>query len=409
MFADHFGDKEYNFHECVNLEHNIKRCYDRLMQFLKNFFKYEFLACPVDYKDVEVNRIDVSFNQIFRSKNEALQYLEYQKRLKKKFFRDEDGLRHEYPDEKVFNRTTSLMYVTKRYSAKIYHKGSEYAKHDAKQHAKINKRKKHDLFKIPDIQALADRTLRYELTIRNTQLNYLHKTQIFRRKCPYFQAYYKVYTDVLRKEQRNERIAQKLGKMDAAQHEAYMKENPYEKISKEERYAKKIVSHLITKKTFFLLAVNEETDAYNRRSINADCNAALFSKGLLMACLGQLLDFMHQFEVKDLPPEEAIRQKIQQHNKSRYNKLPEGEMMRFYAQMIKIGSFKEAGRIMQISRATLYRYKKRFKKIGIGENNLIPLTPDGLPNAPFDFRTYHEIMTYTTAFRYQNPLFRLDL
>jgi hypothetical protein len=30
------------------------------------------------------------------------------------------------------------MYVTKRYSAKIYHKGSEYEKNDRKEHERIN-------------------------------------------------------------------------------------------------------------------------------------------------------------------------------------------------------------------------------------------------------------------------------
>src|SRR5262249_16907202 len=158
---------------------------DKLETFLKTFFKTEFLFCPVDWKDVEVNRIDVCFNQMFPTRKEALKYLEYQKRLKKKYARDEAGVLREY--------ATSLMYVTKRYSAKIYHKGSEYEKNDQKEHLKINQEKGREYFNTSEYQGLSDRMLRYELTIRNTMLNYLHKRYLFRTKCPYFRANLKEY------------------------------------------------------------------------------------------------------------------------------------------------------------------------------------------------------------------------
>jgi hypothetical protein len=56
--------------------------------------------------------------------------------------------------KKVFLReySTSLMYVTKRYSAKIYHKGSEYEKNDLKEHLKINKEKGQEYFKTKSFQ-----------------------------------------------------------------------------------------------------------------------------------------------------------------------------------------------------------------------------------------------------------------
>jgi hypothetical protein len=219
----------------------------------------------------------------------------------------------------------------------------------------------------------------------------------------------KVYQEVQRKEQRNERISKNIGKLDPSLREAYRKENPYEKINPEERTAKRYVSHLITKKTHFLLAVPPESENYNRVTYNRQCDVARFSKSLLKACMYQLVEFMRQFEVKELPQEEAVRRLIQEYNRTHMRKIPEVEMIRFYVQLLKIGSFKEAGKIMQISRATLFRYKDRFRKIGIRDNNLIPLTPDGLPDAPLDFRRYHEIVTYSNIFRYKNTLFQLDL
>ena len=64
-------------------------------------------------------------------------------------------------------------------------------------------------------------------------------------------------------------------------------------------------------------------------------------------------------------------------------------MVGFYKELLKIGSFKDVGKFNYMSRATIYRYKQRFKKIGITENNLIPLTMDGIPQAPIDLRDYH--------------------
>jgi hypothetical protein len=122
MFVDHLGHRDYTYHFCSELEHNIERSFTLLEKFLEGFFKNEFLFLEIDYKDVEVHRIDVCFNQVFRSKQDAIKYLEYQKRQRKKYSRDEEGVMKDY--------ATSLMYVTKRYSAKIYHKGSEYEKND---------------------------------------------------------------------------------------------------------------------------------------------------------------------------------------------------------------------------------------------------------------------------------------
>src|SRR5205085_12548093 len=137
---------------------NINESYDLLISFLRKFFHWEFMMCTVQFTDVEINRIDVCFNQVFKSKDDALLYLEYQKRLKKKYARDENGVMRGYE--------TSLMYVTSRYSAKIYHKGTEYEKHDKKEHLKYNKEKATQYFKTEKLQAIADRVLRYELTLR---------------------------------------------------------------------------------------------------------------------------------------------------------------------------------------------------------------------------------------------------
>ena len=115
MFIEHDRDKEFKMFSSQTLEYNLQKSYKLLSNFIANFFKREFTICNIDLKNVEINRIDVCFNQVFNSKEDALLYLEYQKKLKKKNARDEQGVMHDW--------TTSLMYKTRRYSAKIYHKG----------------------------------------------------------------------------------------------------------------------------------------------------------------------------------------------------------------------------------------------------------------------------------------------
>lgn len=61
------------------------------------------------------------------------------------------------------------MYVTKNYSFKVYHKGTEFLKHDYKQLSKRNPLNL-DLGKL---QRQADCILRYEMTFRNKMFTYL--------------------------------------------------------------------------------------------------------------------------------------------------------------------------------------------------------------------------------------------
>ncbi len=64
-------------------------------------------------------------------------------------------------------------------------------------------------------------------------------------------------------------------------------------------------------------------------------------------------------------------------------------MMGFFNDLLRTGSFKETAKHNYMSRATLYRYKARFKKIGITECNLIPITENGIPLAELDLGQYH--------------------
>ena len=134
MYCEHIWNRDFIYYHNSQLDYNLKRTYKRLINFIQNFFKREFMLPDiVDLSLVEINRIDLAFNQVFEDKQAALQYLEYQKKIRKKNIRVNSNNFRDYE--------TSLMYITKRYSLKIYHKGTEYARNDIKEHEKINKEK----------------------------------------------------------------------------------------------------------------------------------------------------------------------------------------------------------------------------------------------------------------------------
>ncbi|WP_306643766.1 phage/plasmid replication domain-containing protein [Sanyastnella coralliicola] len=171
-----------------------KLLFDRLLKQIKMFLNSIGSGAPIDYTLVEITRVDLCYNQIFPSKRAALGYLEWQKNIKKKYSRDSSDSMQSYK--------TSISYRTSNYTFKIYHKGAEYEKHDAKRHAQINseaweKRKKHlqkvgmlvppdeqkkfEIFDIKTLQSVADRMLRYEITIRKDYMSLKYMENFFRR------------------------------------------------------------------------------------------------------------------------------------------------------------------------------------------------------------------------------------
>ncbi|ASQ41212.1 hypothetical protein [Flavobacterium phage FLiP] len=144
--------------------------YDKLLHFLHHFFITYFTLKP-DNKDIEINRIDLCFNQIFDTKENALRYLEEQKNINIKHANSDTNkfVAYSESDDLGVSTAQTIFYKTKEYSFKIYHKGSEFKKNDLKQLMKANPFNLH----LGEVSDLADRMLRYELTARKGLFNYL--------------------------------------------------------------------------------------------------------------------------------------------------------------------------------------------------------------------------------------------
>jgi len=384
LFIRHNYDNRYVFHEGISLEHNLKVAHPLLISFIQKFFRWEFLfGYHVDLKDVEINRIDICFNQVFRSKEDALLTLEYQKRLKKKYARNEDGVMKEY--------ATSMMYVTRRYSAKIYHKGTEYEKHDKKEHKKFNEKKGTRYFDTEKYQKFSDRILRYEMTFRHTYLNYLHKSKLFRRKCSLWKSLYDQYLLVEIGKQSNDRIARKVGTLKTDEEkQKYMLAHPYTFPSKLAKQSHKQVEKIISRKRYFMAASTMDSDIFNARTVTYNDDRVLFSPQLMELLTSKFMSFVKEFQIKHLPGEDIVRQRILQYNEMHPRGfLPINEMLSFYSLLQKHGSFKEAMKFSRFSRATNYRYIDRFDKIQINDKHIRPVDKSfGIPKAPLDLRDY---------------------
>lgn len=146
------------------------------IMFIRKFLRENFIQIPLD-EDIEINRIDFCYNQFFNNKADALMYLDEQKKLVETYARSSKNSFRTY--------ATSLMYVTQNYSFKIYHKGTEFERHDYKELQKRNKQN-HDL------KALYEHSqciLRYEMTFRCKMLNYLATHNFMNSKSENYNAY----------------------------------------------------------------------------------------------------------------------------------------------------------------------------------------------------------------------------
>jgi len=385
MFCEHYKSKNFNYSRNSLLDYNLKCAYERLILFIRDFFSREFVfENMIDLSEVEINRIDLCFNQVFFDKSYALEYLEYQKKLRKKNLNIKSNNFREYE--------TSLMYSTKRYSVKIYHKGTEYAKHDRKEHLRINKEKGREYFDIEGLQSFSDKMLRYEVTVRDSMLSYLYNHKLFRKNCPVHKARYEVYKKVEAAKLKNERIAKRTGtyKIDFFK-KKYIENHPYLIIDKNDLIIHKKMSRLLNHNRCFLLKSNPSIDAFNSKTISATFDPrAFFSKALFIECAKFFKSFILEFQIKEKPSECVVRDRISKYNSEHYDKLPEKEMLKIYA-LLQNFTFEEIMKKGLYSRATFFRYKSRFNKIGITQNSIVSTEHI---SAPLDLAQYHSQIIY---------------
>jgi hypothetical protein len=137
--------------------------YGALVKSVKYFFNYFFPTIKINYGAVVLNRWDLCFNQIFKDKEESLKALHY---IKLKHSKKTDTQNYE----------TSFISLSKTKYFKIYHKGSEFTKHDLK---------KFKSDQLNRIQTFADSILRFEKKITAKNINYFYVTKFKFKNQPF--------------------------------------------------------------------------------------------------------------------------------------------------------------------------------------------------------------------------------
>lgn len=146
---------------------DVSSIYRKLLSFIPDFF-LKYFSESVNLLDIDVERIDLCFNQYFNNITDLKNTIKSQQQSAHKYARSSKNKGRNYADE-------TMMYNTADYSFKIYHKGPEFAKHDYKELQKNNSNN----FSLGTLQRDADLCLRYEATFRKSFFRNIYKQKFF--------------------------------------------------------------------------------------------------------------------------------------------------------------------------------------------------------------------------------------
>jgi hypothetical protein len=402
--------------------------YKRLKQFIKLFFDWLYPASislgVIDLTKVEINRLDFCYNQFFQTKYDALNYLTYQKRLRKKFTREFAGGRQSYE--------TSIFYQTDRYSVKVYHKGAEYQKKDRVEHEKINKRAlkkiidssgneamikaKEIVFKISDkdilteqglkrfegLSSVAERILRYELTCRNSYISYLYRNNIWRNKTKEMKELKQDFNEVTKMVKRIDRLL-KLKRFEEYQklYHEFLKIPKYKKLNSQK------YENVINQRVKFMVSKSREMDIFNnewhelektKNGFRADCPAH-FNFEVFKLIFKKFNEFFEDFQIKEKTDISEFLHGVKNFNDNvkKYNEAT-GESMRkvnagglnSFVLLLQTHTMDEIKAMKIIPDRTFFYYKSKLKKLGVFSQSV----GDYLPRCSKDYVDYHSL-TFT--------------
>lgn len=304
-----------------------------LMDFFEKFFQNTLTQRP-DLEAVEIRRIDMCYNQFFVDKASALSFLEHQKKLMVKYARSSKNNYRSYD--------TSFMFVTSRYSFKVYHKGTEFKSHDLKH------LKKHNPLglSLDELEYNSERTLRYEMTFRTGYLNYILKKDIIAK--PDIDS---VYAKVLKN---------------------LIIYNP--------KMASKIIDEYERKTLSFRL--KSIWDSYDKnKDFLADYMQrfeASFDSLFFESLYKRFWIQVEKYQLSRSMSIEEVQRVISEHNKTtelknEYKRKKDRKQTKYESRLVTLAmlsQFVDIGTLKGVvSRATLYRYQKELKDIGINMFN----------------------------------------
>lgn len=393
------SDKRFSAMTHASIKRNLSESYKRLFRFFDKFFVSEFGSIDIYPQLVEINRIDICYNQVFDSKDDAFEYLNQLRKLKKKYARSASNYSRDWK--------TSIVYKTDRYSFKVYHKGTEFAKNDAKSLRAINEAGT-GRFDVDYYQRFSDRILRYEMTFRNSQISYLFMNHVFRQNCPLWQAGLKLWNKSKQK------------KSDAAKW--------FEFRAGLEPDEKKLIDYVnlhVNKTKKFYLAGDErmaDFDADTEHSAyiafpqkkERFSQASLFDDRLWSLLCSSFLTLLDEFKIDLFEDANGVLRKVEALNASisadrekllrlgfdkksdTYKELPPQisvQKMRVLLTMLETQTFEEIEESGVFDRQTWWRHRKTLAAVGVTQTSLLSCTT----RADMDLRSYNTELLFNSS------------
>lgn len=416
-----YGTKDFSMAYSNDFQNARTKLYGYLIKFLHSFFKKTFGTLEYDLKYIEINRVDLCFNQIFRTKEEALQYFEYQTRITKKNVRKTSDLMNSLQWD------TTISFKSKPYSFKIYHKGTEFSKNDARKLQMLNSELKTQEFDIMYLQNYADRILRYEATFRPRYLSNIYRRKIFRRKSKEYKEDMKLYKklhSLTRGGTRYTIPVDKNGNEVKANTRGNLNDKKIFKhkqlLTKSDKtFYRTFSKHLKRTNRFYMdidhkTRINATEHSYDLRTLTWT-NSAKFSEMLLAYLVDDFKKMCDEFIIKNLDDISSIYKKIDLYNTNLKRKkdnlkflnpailskeekadlkkplLNQKRLVVFYEMIQKYGSIDILKKKCRYEDRTFYRLKADMKAIGVENTMATQFALD--INVPFDYTRYnYELM-----------------
>lgn len=167
-------------HDTFNYQATILQ--KRFIFAIQKFFNMEFPLTKIDFTKVRIKRIDLCYNQIFKTKDEKETYLKYQKEVKKKYSRE---------NKATVPYNTGIYFANEDYALKIYDKSAEFMHKDGDYRKLLQTQLPRK--KIEYLKSLSERTLRYEFEFRDKYISYLFGTYVHRAKVKMWSVYKSLY------------------------------------------------------------------------------------------------------------------------------------------------------------------------------------------------------------------------
>jgi len=407
----HQGERDYQIMENDFL-YQTKIAKRRLMGYLNSFFLKQFPGCYVDFKKIILKRIDLCFNLIFDSKLSALDYLEHQRGVDKKYLRKKNSASNNYQ--------TSIFFSNKDYSAKIYHKGTEFQKNDRVELDKINRVAMRDfgdqrydgtkkVFDTTALQELADKTLRFEMTFRSAYISKLFNQKILavgrnnhqKNLTRIYNKLYSISTKEISHNLHGTIIKIPIG-MGAERFEYYKDlvkklynqyldssdENyfeflarlvgvrPYRDLKNENYYMKVLrkfyymyVKYLGKSHQIVLHGGNIDPTTWNNYLHGLNNFEHLpqikFSSDLLKVLFDKFFDFVFDFKLSEMPDISHFRLSLESYNKTAKRPVNSASIILIYSLLKKGYSLKGIKHLIELSDSSYFEYKKFFEYAGI--------------------------------------------